>query len=89
MNTSTIKELTATGDVTTHDAYLRSVVLTAGALDAASVVVRAGGSGGTVVLTVKAAAGATVQVPLPDAFCADGVHATLTGTTSTASFSYA
>ncbi|UVS81841.1 hypothetical protein [Actinokineospora sp. UTMC 2448] len=82
--TSDIKELTATGNVTTRDAYLALVVLTAGA-DAASAVLRAGGSGGTVELSVKATAGATTVVPVPSAFFGGGIHATLTGTSPTLS----
>lgn len=85
MNASTIKQLSATGDVTTADAFVRSVVLTAGS-DAATLVVKAGGSGGTTVLTVKAAASTTVEVACHDASCGGGVHATLTGTAPVATF---
>lgn len=79
MKPSQPKRVTATGDVTTSDTFLRAVVLTGGS-DAATVVVRAGGSGGDVVVTVKAAANATVDVALYDVLCGDGVHATVTGT---------
>lgn len=85
MRASAIKQVNATGDVTTDDTYLRGVNLTAGA-DAASVTVRAGGSGGTVIETVKAAAGTTVEVTLYDAYCGGGVHATFTGTSPVATF---
>lgn len=88
MNTSQIKQVSATGDVTTDDAHLRNVVLTAGS-DAATLTVRAGGSGGTVVLTLKAAANTSVATgQLTDAFCANGVHATLAGTGPVASVVY-
>lgn len=82
-----IKRLTATGDVTTVDTHLSVVALTAGA-DAASLVVRFGGAGGTIVLTLKAAASSTVSVPLSDVYCDGGVHATFTGTSPEASFMY-
>lgn len=89
MRTSQIQQVSATGDVTTRDAYLRSASLTAGA-DAATLTVRAGGSGGTVILTVKAAANTTAAVPaIADAYCADGIHATLAGTSPVASLVYA
>lgn len=88
MNTSQIKQVSATGDVTTNDAYLRAVTLTAGS-DAATLTVKAGGSGGTTVLTLKAAANTSVAAPgLTDAFCSDGIHATLAGTGPVASFVY-
>lgn len=86
MDQSNIKHVTATGDVTTTDTYLRSVVLTGGS-DAATLVVKAGGSGGTTILTVKAAAGATAPpILLDDLYCDGGVHATLTGTSPAAMF---
>lgn len=75
-----IKAVSATGDITTATAYLRSAVLTAGS-DAATAVVRAGGSGGTVVLTLRAAANTTASTPdLGRALCGSGIHVTLTGT---------
>lgn len=80
MRGSAITRVTATGDITTSDAYLRGVVVTAGA-DAATATVRAGGSGGTVVAVVKAAIGATVSVDLHDAQCGGGIHVTVGGTT--------
>lgn len=87
---SRLKELSATGNVAGTDTiYLHSVVLTAGA-DAASLVVRDGGSGGTVVLTLKAPAAGTVTWRGSDS---DGVqlntaHATFTGTSPVADFEY-
>lgn len=90
MNTSQIKQVTATGDVTTDDAHVRAVVLTNGS-DAATLTVKAGGSGGTTVLTLKvgsATAAESVSVNLHDAFCANGIHATLAGTSPTATFVY-
>ncbi|MFC9088997.1 hypothetical protein [Nocardiopsis dassonvillei] len=88
MNSSRITEVSATGDVTTVSAHLRTVTLTAGA-DAATLVVKAGGSGGTTVLTLAATAGTTASSPgLHDALCSGGVHATLTGTAPSATFVY-
>lgn len=87
MSVTRPSRVTATGDVTTASVHLHGVVLTAGA-DAASVTVRMGGSGGTIILTVKALAGTTVEVPVPRVPCADGVHATLTGTSPEASLFY-
>jgi hypothetical protein len=74
---SVIARLTGTGDVTTHDAYLSAVVLTAAA--AASTTVRSGGATGPVILTVKAGVEATAVVRLDDAFCGGGIHVTLAG----------
>lgn len=88
MRTSTITQASATGDVTTVTSYLRAAVLTAGS-DQATLTVRAGGSTGTVVLTVKAAANATAEVAaLADAQCGDGIHVTLSGTGPVASLVY-
>lgn len=82
MNTSQIKQVTATGNITTDDAHLRAVVLTGGA-DASVVTIRAGGVGGTVVLTMKAAINTVVPSgDLHDAYCANGIHVTVdSGTT--------
>ena len=83
-----MQQVSATGDVTTRDAFLRSVTLTAGS-DAATLTVKAGGASGTTVLTVKAAAGTTAVVTdVHDALCADGIHATLAGTGPVASIVY-
>lgn len=80
MNPSKIAQFAATGDVVTGSSALRAVVLSAGA-DAATVVVRAGGAGGTQVLTLKAPANTSVSTGyLADAWCANGIHVTLTGT---------
>lgn len=80
MSATQIKAVAATGDITTANAYLRSVVLAANS-DAASVVVRAGGSGGTVILTLRAATGTTAATPdLGRAYCGAGIHVTTTGT---------
>lgn len=85
---SIIKEVTATGDVTTSQTYLKAVSLTGGT-DAATLTVKRGGSGGTTVLVVKAAANTTASVPnLHEADCAGGVHATLAGTSPSATFVY-
>jgi hypothetical protein len=89
VNASTIKRLTATGDVTTADAYLRAVYLLGGG-EESTLTVRAGGSGGTVVLTIVAEAGAVVYLAdLHDAACAGGIHATLAGAGAEASIVYA
>lgn len=80
MNPSNIKHVTATGDITTASSYLRGVVLSGGA-DAATAVIKAGGSSGTTILTVKAAIATTVPVSLPDVLCSGGIHVTITGTT--------
>lgn len=88
MRTSQILEVTATGDVTTRDAYLRAVTLTGGSA-ASTLVLKAGGSGGTTRLTLKAAIDTTVVVAdLHDAYCADGIHATLTGAAAAATIVY-
>jgi hypothetical protein len=83
--TSQLAQVSATGDIATASAYLRGVTLTGGS-DAATLVVRSGGSGGTPVLTLKAPANSTVVLPLPGAFCSGGIHATFTGTGPVASF---
>lgn len=88
MKGTKLTQVSATGDVTTVGTYVRSVVLTGGS-DAATCTVKAGGSSGTTVLTVKAAANTTVEVALHDGFCAGGVHATLAGTGPVATFAYA
>lgn len=81
MSASAIKQVSATGDIVTRDAILHSVVVTAGS-DAASATVKAGGSSGTTVLTVKAAAGATASTgDLGRAQCPGGIHVTASGTT--------
>lgn len=87
MRTSTIKQVSATGDVTTVSTHVRAVSLTGGS-DAATLTVKAGGSGGTTVLTLKAAANSTVEANLYDALCSGGVHATLAGTGPVATFVY-
>jgi hypothetical protein len=83
-----IKAVAATGDITTANAYLRSVVLTGGS-DAATVVVRAGGSGGTVILTLKAATASTApQAVFGRAYCGAGIHVTVTGTAPAVTVEY-
>ena len=80
MKQSNVLHVTATGDVVTASAVLRGVVLSGGA-DAATAVIKAGGSSGTTILTVKAAIATTVSVPIADVYCAGGIHVTITGTT--------
>jgi hypothetical protein len=83
-----IKAVAATGDITTANAYLRSVVLTGGS-DAATVVVRAGGSGGTVILTLKAATATTAPPAVfGRAYCGSGIHVTVTGTAPAVTVEY-
>lgn len=87
MNVSNIKRLTATGDVTAVTSYLRGVVLTAD--DVAGVlVIKAGGSGGTTILTLKAAIDTSAPFTCDPVLCAGGIHATLTGAGAEASFIY-
>ncbi len=89
---SNLKQVAATGDVVTGaDQYqLFSVVLTAGS-DAATLAVK-DTSGGSTVLTLKAAASTSAAWTAGDV---DGVligttiHATLTGTGPVACFEYA
>lgn len=85
MRSSNIKEVSATGDVSTIDSYLRAVSLTGGS-DAATLTIKAGGSGGTTILVLKAAANTSVSFQSHDAYCDGGVHATLTGISPSASF---
>lgn len=80
MNPSQISHVTATGDITTRDSYLRAVVLAA-TTDASTVTVRAGGGSGTIVAVLSAAADATASADFHDALCVDGIHVTTTGTT--------
>jgi hypothetical protein len=83
-----LKQLAATGDVTTNvPARVHSVSLTAGS-DAATLVVR-DGAGTTVLLTVKAAANTTENVVFGDpVLFGSAIHGTLTGTGPVASFVY-
>lgn len=80
MRSALIKNVAATADITTSDAWLHSAVLTGGS-DAATATIKAGGSSGTTILVLKAAANTTVAAPLnADVYCADGIHVTTTGT---------
>jgi len=73
-----LKQFSATGDiVATAETMLLALVLTPAAANA-SAVIREGGSGGTVVLTLNAvASGSAVVVPGPIAI--RGPHLTLSG----------
>lgn len=82
---SKIVSVSATGDVTTVSTYLHAVILTGGS-DAATATVKAGGSSGTTVLVLKAAAGASVAVDLYGALCSGGVHVTVAGTGPSVTF---
>lgn len=78
---SNLKRVTATGNATAGEAYLKSLVLTGGSA-ASSVEVR-DGSGGAVLLTLKAAIDTTVPWTSGDArgaFFGETVHLTLAGT---------
>lgn len=80
MSATKIVAVAATADITTANAYLRSVSLTGGS-DAATVVVRAGGAAGTVILTLKAATATTApQAAFGRLYCGAGIHVTVTGT---------
>lgn len=82
-----ITEVSATGDITTESTYLLGVSLTAGA-DTATLVVKAGGSSGTKVLGLSAVAGTSAVFDAHGIFLDDGIHATLTGTSPSATFVY-
>lgn len=89
-DSSIIVQATGTGDITTQSAFLRSVVLTAGSGATGTVVVRAGGSGGTIVLSLSAVANtSTPSGDLHDALCKDGIHVTMGGAGSVATVVYA
>lgn len=75
---SSIMQRTTTGDITVNTAYLRNVMLN-NDTDAASVVVRAGGAGGTVILELNATADPTIVCEVDNALCTNGIHVTLTG----------
>ncbi len=82
---SLITQVAATADIVTASAHLKAASLTAGS-DAATLTLRSGGSGGTVILVLKAAANTTAAMPdLHRAYCAGGIHATLAGTSPSAS----
>jgi hypothetical protein len=88
MKRSQIKQVSATGDVTTSDAHLRSVVLLGGSA-ASTIVVKAGGSSGTTILTMKAAIDTVVSSgDLQDSYCGGGIHVTVTGAAALATFVY-
>lgn len=87
---SNLIQVSATGDVKAVKTVLHSVNLTAGA-DAASVVVR-DGSGGTALLSLKAAANTSVHWSSGSregVFFGESIHATFTGTSPTADFEVA
>lgn len=82
------KKLSATGDVETVTVYLKSVVFEHSA--AATLDLRAGGSGGTVQKSLRLAAAGQVEWTAGDddgETFAGGLHATLSA--GTASFEYA
>lgn len=78
---SKLRHHEATGDVTTETTALKSVACT-GDGAAGSVVVREGGSGGTIRLTLRAASGSTVVWTASDpngVVFSDGIHVTISG----------
>lgn len=85
-----LKEVSATGNVTTNvPAVLHSVVLTGGS-DAASLLVK-DGSGGATRLTLKAAASTTIVWTCGDpcgVYFGTAIHATLSGTGPVADFEF-
>lgn len=84
-----LKELTATGNVSsTETIYVSAIVLTGGSA-ASTLVLKDGGASGTVVLSIKAAIDTTVVVPISDkGIPVNTAHATLTGAAATVSFIY-
>lgn len=77
---SRLTHLTATADVTTSSAALKSVAATGNGA-AGTVVVRRGGSGGTIIATLRAPSGDTVVWTPADpdgALCEGGIHVTIT-----------
>lgn len=88
MRGAQVKQVTATGDVTTASVYLRSVSLT-GNSDAASATIKFGGSSGTTVAVLRAAANTVAEIQFHDALAASGIHVTITGTSPSATFVYA
>lgn len=88
MTAKALTHVNATGNVTTaKPAVLYSVVLTGGS-DAATLVVKDGSSGSTL-LTLKAAANTTVQWrAVRGVHIGTAIHATFTGTGPVAAFEY-
>lgn len=74
-----LTRVTATNDITTRTAILRSVTV-AGGSAAATCSVRSGGSTGTQVLDVNAVIGSTEQAVLVGTPCPNGIHVTVGGT---------
>jgi hypothetical protein len=72
------KQFSATGDIAANEVILRACILTPGTA-ASSAVIREGGSGGTVVLTLTGVAnGSAIVVDTP--FAVRSPHLTLAGT---------
>jgi len=77
-----ITEVTASGAVKATGGYVFMVSLTAGS-DAATLELRNGGAAGTIVLTLKAGAGASVVAPIPrGALLSTGIYMTLAAGTA-------
>ena len=82
-----LKELSTSGAVKATPGHVYSVTLTAAAA-AATLQIRNGGSGGTIVKTIKAPIGETCSCELHGALFAQGIYGTLSGTGALASFEY-
>jgi hypothetical protein len=78
VSASAIVRRTSNGVITAVDAYLRGVVLNSG-INAATVTVRAGGAGGTIILELGAKTEPTTVCPIDNALCVGGIHVALTG----------
>lgn len=77
---SKLSHHTATADVTTGSAILKSIICT-GNTAAGVAVVREGGAGGTIRATLRAPSGDTVEWSAADPdgiLMADGIHVTVT-----------
>jgi len=82
----TISYLDATGNVGgANGGTLHGVILTGGS-DAATLVIKQGGSGGATIATIKAAANTTVVCPNIHGVYRGQLHATFTGTSPVATF---
>lgn len=73
---------TATATADANEGFLLSAGLTAGA-DAATITIRTGGSGGTIIAKLGAAIGLSSQRMLVKGVPYSNLHVTITGTTPT------
>lgn len=87
---ATLAQRTSNGEIATASTpyQVYAVVLTGGS-DAATVTLKTGGSGGTTLLTLAAAAGVSVPMQFPNGVTFHrGIYATLTGTGPSVSVAY-